>query len=1320
MLFLLSCLTAPGQAQDMVCESPDLCDLKAGNVTLHVVPIQSVSSIAIQLKDNSQPQGTPNTYSIDLKDFAIKLNGEKLISLQDIQQALNSTGTTFTPSEIATAINSLNKGVVAQILTGTTGANNVPSLVLRTTEANFQKQLSVVGLPSEPTPLPSASSPSTSSASSPQSAPSDQDKPAPSRHPEPQLKLNVSGWRNFVISISESDLPHLKKDHTKVSLRLSNGSLFTLYAGNGEIQSPWTYVSDRGASDRGRLVVLRFEKVAPQPEGSDCPGKTPSSGCSSTSGESDVSDCPNASAKLSDRCAPCRKDWFAQGSQSVANSYGRFCVAEFVIVRRSVDGDDSSITPKEEKLVVAMMTTAGQKLEIHQNKLVGSEYHIDNAVMVSQVGLNGGALTVNAGAEPWLIEWFGANVGCRLPSHQTGPYYTYITVNPPELDNTLGPTELTKYVDKANGIVVGSAKVFDVLALKRMLNDTANQLAGLSVFNVAQISGAVGNLQGITRDTSFLSAQVTTAATPGISQSSSVGVTTPNTAQTTTPVGSTTVTLQCPDGSLPTIGSSTTLGGCAAVPLSGNTANVPVYAPVSNSGGVFQGTLTTTPAGSTVTNTGSTNTTQNGTTITTPSVSGSAPAPLTGNPLAPPTNVGVGSSDILAEQVQLNAQMVSLRLLLQGALSDQFLSRNSTAIATRRQTTMGFSVSLDPPPQYKHAVAEVRVIIGPPNDLDSTQNSVSVMNLLPSEKTYNVARVTSHQNQFGAGAIIEPISVGVSTGKSKDRLYLAKDTDTLALQFRPQARPVTLPLPQSVHDAWKSALNFHLLGTCSTDDGDVPVGALVFGWQFRPVLGQDYVKGGPRQVYAQLALPIGLRGHFAPEVVIQTRWREYDSKRQIVGAVYSDSCSSKIDRSGVMLTSDVRVDDMDMADLGAGQISLKAHGQFYSSSLGVITGANTLIPRAYDGTTIEVDSSAHDLLQAGELSIIDPNGQTGPFAVAPNPRRACGIINSEMQAVPYPDGNSRVTLSLGLGGDYNVNNSADGPPHPLILIGDAVYGLKETPFLDYGSFCFTMQTGTQNPAHTTCQYSFTAPTTSLRNAQTFLVRDLTWVGFSKVGSIQFSPSLVSLAISSSYPVSEGATTMFYTMSGFDLGRLHLRCSNFDSVLTPCIRVFTGDQERPLNQIGFTIQTNNVATFLLSSEQAGKSKTVRFQLEWERNNPTSKVEWALTIPKDIDAASKPTPSPAFLRVGDSQKVSFTGGSLCQSSPPAIENYTVLFQGAALAATCKNPGSSSASLEVTVSTVVTTLFGRKEFTVTAVNGVALPAEKQVTLPIDVLRQ
>jgi hypothetical protein len=61
---------------------------------------------------------------------------------------------------------------------------------------------------------------------------------------------------------------------------------------------------------------------------------------------------------------------------------------------------------------------------------------------------------------------------------------------------------------------------------------------------------------------------------------------------------------------------------------------------------------------------GTTSTSQNGTTTTTNGYAPSIPIAPNSAGFSAPTNVGVASSDILAEQVQLNSQITTLRLLL--------------------------------------------------------------------------------------------------------------------------------------------------------------------------------------------------------------------------------------------------------------------------------------------------------------------------------------------------------------------------------------------------------------------------------------------------------------------------------------------------------------------------------------------------------------------------------------------------------------------------------------------------------------------------------
>ena len=1262
---------------------------------------------------------SPDVAMYNLSDFNISLNGKPWITQDEFLKhtvgLAKSSGSTLTvaplksatspisASEIAATINTINKGISAETISDRPGSQ---TLIIRTSVPFTDQKLKIIGL--IPSPL---------------NGQGEADQSAfGSKAPAKDFAALPKIGQNFVYWLNSADVNRLANDKTRVSVRLSNGSIFDLYSGSGLEAYSWTYLSDRSNLDPGPMVVIQVSKDPGAIGDLSCPLR-PQVGQSQNRV---YGSCPRT----------CEKDWFAgvktntdvkgaadantsaDAKADLENSYGSFCSASFLMVRQKVDFTASnSILPGIEENYIGIKTDKDGKLEVNPTAFAGGDFMIDEKVSVSS-GPNGNdVFKVDPGPEDWVIDWVLNPVGCR-PVARDSQFQKSITMRPPRN---------APDIERNNGIVVGAAKIFDVHALQKMLNDTANQLASMSLFNGAQIGTAVGTLQGVSRDASYVNGQIGTAPTSALTQFATAGSTSPNTVQTTTPIGGTSVVLQCPDGSLPTIGSSTTLGGCAVIPVTGTAANVPAYAVITPSSAPNQGILTTNPAGSAITNTGTTGTVQNSTTTTMGSVSGVAPAAIASTALSAPSNIAVASSDILAEQVQLNAQLIGYKLLLQGALSDQYLAKNSTAVGMRRQTTLGFTVNLDPPRQFKHAVAEIRIVIVPPAGPSNGESPVSLMTLLPVEKTYNVAKVTSHQSAFGGGAVVEPVSFGLSAGKSKDRLYLAKDTDTLAFQFHPAAPPLRTPFPLAAHNELQKLASFETLSPCEFPDSDLPSQALVFGWQFRPVLGEEYVTGGQRQVFAQLALPVDLQGQYVPAIRVQTRWRDYDRKSQTVGAVFKDSCSETTDQSGVMLANKPHVDELEMSDLGGGLVSLTARGQFYSSSLGILAGANVLAPRSFDGRSLGLVASAHDLLLARNLYILDSNGTASPFGMIPNPNRSCGLSDATMKAVPYPDGNSRSTLQVSLGSDFNLSPTGDHYPRPLVMVGDSVYGLKETPYLapDGGGLCYQfIFGGTTSPKG--CSYQFIAPTTALRNAQTFLTSELTWSDFSESGRISFAPSFTALAVASAAATdakgNETGSTL-YSVSGFDLSRLQLPCANnrFGDSLNPCLQVNIGGKSLKSEEVAFTLESNNQATMTLSKDQLGKAKAVRFLLYWDvihhknppapdTNDPENSVEWSLSIPK---AETTPiTPSPSYLFVGDSRTVSFSGGELCTTT----KDYSATFEGVALKPT---PTCNGTSLSVAVTTAITKLPGTKELTLSTSGIPVTSGGKPIKLSFDVLK-
>ncbi len=407
----------------------------------------------------------------------------------------------------------------------------------------------------------------------------------------------------------------------------------------------------------------------------------------------------------------------------------------------------------------------------------------------------------------------------------------------------------------------------------------------------------------------------------------------------------------------------------------------------------------------------------------------------------------------MTEQVQLNSQITTLRMALQGALSDQYLVAAGKTSGNRQQTTLGISVSLNPPSRYKHAVAEIKIWVYPMGS-----KPVSIVNLLPEAKTYNVAKITSNQKAFGAGVVIEPVSASVAAGKGKSRYYLAKDTDTVALEFSPiqdgtrldswpnGAQQLARSTQEHVRDYARQLQIWQSLGDACTDNPvplpgnkDIQTNPVVFGWQFRPVLGADYVQGGVRQVFAQLSLPGSpSQGQLlAPKVYIQTRWREYNEKEQVVGPVYQGSCSFAEDTDTITVQTPLRVRRVSIDDMGGGIVKVRAEGKFYATGFTAMSGPNTLGPTTFDGGSIQFFSSASNLLLTDDMKLLAEDGVATPIGVTPNSQKKCGIDSATLTAVPRPDGNSWVEMQVTTGKDFNANENADKPLSPPSAGGNA-------------------------------------------------------------------------------------------------------------------------------------------------------------------------------------------------------------------------------------------------------------------------------------------
>jgi hypothetical protein len=217
-------------------------------------------------------------------------------------------------------------------------------------------------------------------------------------------------------------------------------------------------------------------------------------------------------------------------------------------------------------------------------------------------------------------------------------------------------------------------------------------------------------------------------------------------------------------------------------------------------------------------------------------------------------NYGENASDLLSDQVNLTYQIFNLRMLLERSLSDRLLSDSRP----RRQAVLGFNVTIDPPRTANDAVAVVEVTLDLTNGAASTTDGLSLVSVMPQEKTYNAAALSTKSRAFGGAAVVKMIQVGYSERRRGQIFYLYRDTDTVAYERMSSENP----------------------------------NQVVFGWMFRPVLGRRSISPGLRQLFAIVALPsddkkVEANGVTAgqgiarslPQMLnarVRTYWKKYD------------------------------------------------------------------------------------------------------------------------------------------------------------------------------------------------------------------------------------------------------------------------------------------------------------------------------------------------------------------------------------------------------------------------------------------------------------
>ena len=276
-----------------------------------------------------------------------------------------------------------------------------------------------------------------------------------------------------------------------------------------------------------------------------------------------------------------------------------------------------------------------------------------------------------------------------------------------------------------------------------------------------------------------------------------------------------------------------------------------------------------------------------------------AAAPTAQAAPAAPSAAAPSSLDVLNEQMQLSSEISGLQLLLEGALSDR-LVKNQRFVKPR--ATIGFPISLRAPARYRNAAAVVEVEVKTAAEQVSDQpDPPAITALLPREKTYNVAAMKSRTTSIGGGAVVGAVGVSGSWARGRTTLYLVKDQDTVAL-----ARPRDPNRPNVTS----------------------------FLWEFRPVLGQEYVRGGMKQTFVQLSMPVLNSKDCFGTMRIRTYWRRFDQKQGVTQEVIEGSVLAS-SRNGEPLLFPIprydltpSIDGVDYQDLGDGTVLVSVAGRF--------------------------------------------------------------------------------------------------------------------------------------------------------------------------------------------------------------------------------------------------------------------------------------------------------------------------------------------------------------------------------------------------------
>ncbi len=391
-------------------------------------------------------------------------------------------------------------------------------------------------------------------------------------------------------------------------------------------------------------------------------------------------------------------------------------------------------------------------------------------------------------------------------------------------------------------------------------------------------------------------------------------------------------------------------------------------------------------------------------TSTTGERSASAPAATPPNAFQTSGALTASAASRLAEYTNLRYEIMNLRALLERAPSDVY-SLSSGAGQKRMPIVLGFNVSLEPPAIRQGCVAEVVVTI---EDEGNPGDAPQVSMLMPQEKTYNVSMVTADSRSASLGLVTTLLSIGGSTARSNEKLYLVQDTDTMAF------------IEGKVDG--KSAVRF--------------------GWRFRPVLGRPHVTPGIRNLV--VALSASRAEAKSLKVEVETFWRPYDAKRRTVGeTVIREGASWETEVEVNASAIQPKLDELSFRPAGKELIEVYGHGEgFFAGMPMTVNGrvAPASEQRVVDEQTFYLLVSPEELL-SGSLRTQDIFGGEQEIT-----RKTSSVSQQSLQgitatAIEHPDDAYIIMMTVPEALAKAVNDEGH---LALVRVADSYFGLDPT------------------------------------------------------------------------------------------------------------------------------------------------------------------------------------------------------------------------------------------------------------------------------------